>query len=376
MSDRLLHLQKATGYAGSEGFLVNLGRGLSRRGWNCRIAVLEEQTRPVPELRNSLSEAGWTVDTITMNRAITPSAIRSFRGIVRQFEPDLINTHLIHGDLVGALATAGIDIPLVSTKHNDDQFKHRLGYAGFAGMLNYPFDHLVTISDHLRDFYRNRLGITNRPITRIHYGLDPDRFLPDQTKPSDTDVPAVLRNDDVLTVGMVARLREQKGHDVLLDAFANLAAGPECHLVLVGDGPLKDELSRQVEELGLRETVHFLGYRSDVPRLLSHLDVFVHPSRWEGFGLVFLEAMATGLPIVATTVSAIPEIVRDGKTGLLVEPDNPRALTAALETLLTSRETRDRMGEAGRKRLESDFSVERMIDRYDTLYSSIIRNNQ
>lgn len=370
MTRRLLHLQKATGYAGSEEFLVKLGRGLTGRGWECHIVVLKEDRHPVGRFKQSLSDAGWKTETVSMNWPITPSAVLETRRIIQTLEPDLINTHLIHADLLGVLAAAGLGIPLVSTKHNDDRFKHWTGYRLLAQGLNYPVDHVVTISDHLTRFYREELGLAEKPCTRIHYGLDPEEFH--SNAESEKRLPEAL-GKDVVTFGMVARLTEQKGHEILIEAYEKISRlNPENQLVLVGDGPLREGLRKQVERADLEGSVHFLGHRSDVPRLLKHFDVFVHPSRWEGFGLVFLEAMAAELPVVATTVSAIPEIVQDGRTGFLVEPDNSRQLQDALRTLLRSPERRDGMGQAGRRRLESSFTVEHMIDQYENLYETVI----
>ncbi|MFB6347008.1 MAG: glycosyltransferase family 4 protein [bacterium] len=371
MTKRLYHLQKATGYAGSEEFLVKLGQGLSARGWSCGIGVIQESDRPADQFISHLEKAGWTVDVIPMDLTLSPAAVVQVHSILRDYNPDLINTHLIHGDLIGALSSVGLDVPVISTKHNDDRFKHRWGFGVFAQILNWKFDHLVTISDHLKNFYQNQLGITNTPYTRIHYGLDPDQFLAEVSSDHGTRPPVI--REDAVTFGMVARLTEQKGHDTLLEAFERLPlADHNSQLILVGSGPLEDELKTTAEAGPATENIHFLGHRSDVPQLLSHFDVFVHPSRWEGFGLVFLEAMAARLPVVATNVSAIPEIVRHRETGLLVEPDRVDALSEAMESLLVDPERRSQLGRAGRKRLEKCFSVERMIDQYEELYTRVI----
>jgi glycosyltransferase involved in cell wall biosynthesis len=124
-------------------------------------------------------------------------------------------------------------------------------------------------------------------------------------------------------------------------------------------------------ELKLNSHVSFLGYRSDASQLIYDFDIFVHPSRWEGFGLVFLEAMAAGVPIIATRTSAIPEIVEDGETGLLVPVDDEDALSDALSLLLADPPLRKQMGMAGRRRLDEHFSVQKMVERTAQIYQHI-----
>jgi glycosyltransferase involved in cell wall biosynthesis len=145
---------------------------------------------------------------------------------------------------------------------------------------------------------------------------------------------------------------------------------PSVHLVIVGDGELRSTLERLTAELALTEHVHFVGFRSDVPNLMHAFDIFVLPSLFEGFGLVLLEAMAAAKPIVATRVSAIPEIVLDGKTGLLVPPRDPLALSKALRQLIMNPGLAGDFGGCGRRQLEQQFSVKKMVDDTVRVYQS------
>ena len=146
---------------------------------------------------------------------------------------------------------------------------------------------------------------------------------------------------------------------------------PDAQLVVVGGGDLHDELVAQAARLGIGRNTHFLGYRPDAQTIMANFDLFVHPSRWEGFGLVFLEAMAASLPIVATDVSAIPEIVQQNETGLLVPVDDAPALANAMTALLVNRERARTMGEAGRKRLVQHFSVDAMVRQTADIYRGL-----
>jgi glycosyltransferase involved in cell wall biosynthesis len=169
-------------------------------------------------------------------------------------------------------------------------------------------------------------------------------------------------------LGSIGRLDRQKGYDVLLVALARL---PDARLVLVGDGPERNALERLAGELGVRPRVHFAGRRADARDQLSAFDVFVLPSRFEGFPLAILEAMLAGVPVVATSVGSVAEAVLDGVTGSLVAPDDPGALTDALGRLLADVSARARLGKAGRRHALG-FTQASMTAAYEALYSELV----
>jgi glycosyltransferase involved in cell wall biosynthesis len=173
---------------------------------------------------------------------------------------------------------------------------------------------------------------------------------------------------------MVCRLIEQKGVTYALQAFARVADRfPAARLIIAGDGVLRGQLEAEADSLGIGGRVHWLGWRPDSAAVLASLDVLLMPSLWEGFGLVMLEAMAAHLPIIGSRVSAIPEVVVDGETGLLVPPADVSALAAALSRLLEDEPLRRAMGERGAERLAAHFSTAAMIDATIGLYQALLR---
>jgi len=173
-------------------------------------------------------------------------------------------------------------------------------------------------------------------------------------------------------VGSVCRLVEQKGLLYGLRGFARAVARfPEAHYVIAGDGPLRAALEAEAARLGLAQNVHFLGWRDDARALMAGLDVLLAPSLWEGFGLVFLEAMALGVPVIASRVSAIPEVVIDGETGWLVPPRDPAAIGAALDDALADPSAARLRGERGRQRLVGHFSPDTMVERTLAVYRGL-----
>lgn len=213
---------------------------------------------------------------------------------------------------------------------------------------------------------QEREKVPHSRIQVIHNGIDITPFAQAQ-------VGLVRRQLAIETISAVitcvANFREVKGHRILIDAVAALhAQNPDSYLWLVGDGPLRSETEHQVRVLGLEGAVKFLGQRSDVPHILADTDIFVLASLWEGMPGVILEAMAARLPVVATSVGGIPEVVVHGQTGYLVPPTDPQALAAALTRLLEDKRLRLEMGRAGHRRVRSHFSLDAKVRELENIY--------
>jgi glycosyltransferase involved in cell wall biosynthesis len=284
---------------------------------------------------------------------------------VRRARPDLLHTHLVHGDIYGAIASRASGIPFVSTRHNDDRylmgaFRHVDRF--FARRCR----RIIAISDAVRRFLEDA-GLPRGKLLTIHYGLDalpPERS---ETTPEELGVPV-----DAPLVLAVGRLIAQKDHPTLLRAFARAHdVHPEARLAILGSGPLEQETRQLVQRLGLDGAVVLPGRQA--PRAwLTRATVFAHSSAWEGFGIVLLEAMLAGLPVVATRISAVPEVVADGQTGILVEPSDAEALAAGLVRLLGDPGLARSLGDAGLARARAEFSVERMTDETLAVYEAAL----
>jgi glycosyltransferase involved in cell wall biosynthesis len=274
-----------------------------------------------------------------------------------------VHTHLVHADVYGSIAARATRTPLLSTRHNDDRYllgPFRYVDRAFAR----PARRLIAISDAVREFLA-RAGHDPRKLTTIHYGLDELPAAPSSPTPAEAGIP-----DDAPLALAVGRLIEQKDHATLLRAFARVREQqPEARLAILGAGPLEVETRALAASLGIHDAVTLPG-RTDIRDWLLRADVFVHTSRWEGFGIVLLEAMLAGLPVVATRVSAVPEVVVDGVTGALVPAGDVEGVARELGTLLADRERARRIGEAGRERARTEFSVERMTERTIAVYEA------
>jgi glycosyltransferase involved in cell wall biosynthesis len=338
---RVLHVHRIAGIGGSERHLLTLLPALAAQGVEPSFVGVLDADGGGPfyaELRRS-GIPFTSVSPVGLPRAVARAA------------PDLVHTHLVHADVFGAFAAGRR--PLVSTKHNDDPF--RVGPFRFVERaLARRAAALIAITEALARFQVERVGLPREKLTVVRYGLD----APPLAWSADA-APDVPREARVL-LGL-GRLVPQKGWDVALRAFATLRRRhPEALLAILGEGPERERLERLRDDLGLGHTVALPGRTGDVAAWLERADLLVHPARWEGFGLVLLEAMLASRPVVASGVSAIPEIVVDGETGLLVPPDDAGALAAAVDRLLAEPELGRRLGAAGRARARSEFSVARM----------------
>lgn len=369
---KICHIFKITGVSGSENHLLTLASHLNRSQYRLTFCLLVERGPDLSAYIAALEAVGVEVIRFPIRADLDPLLLWQLMRFLRAQRPDVVHTHLIHGDLYGTLATRLAGVPfVVSTKHNDDVFRQRGLCAWLDRTLARYQDRIITISYHLERFYVEVEGLPADKILTIHYGLDPCAFLQDAGEGVDVRSELGISADAPL-VSVVGRLTEQKGHTYLLDAFAEvIQALPSAHLLVVGDGELRLALERQAARLGLRDSVTFTGRREDVPRIMMALDVLVMPSLWEGFGLVLLEAMAAGRPVVASQVSAISEIVVEGETGLLVPPADPKALAKALLTILVDPTLAVGMGHHGRARLEQEFTIGKMIEATDLVYSDL-----
>jgi glycosyltransferase involved in cell wall biosynthesis len=204
-------------------------------------------------------------------------------------------------------------------------------------------------------------GVAADRIRVISNGIQPDGF-------------ASVRTAGPLTrILTVANLRREKAHEVLFGAIARIAPRhPSIHLRVAGDGPRAAELMALAASLGIADRVDFLGHRDDVPTLLAEADLFVLPSRSEAFPNAVVEAMAAGLPVVASGVGGLLELVESGRTGVLVAPDDPRALADAIEDLVNDPSRARSLGDAARRTIAEHYSFERMVHAFEDLYRSLL----
>jgi glycosyltransferase involved in cell wall biosynthesis len=348
---RVAHVHRMRGVGGSERHLLALLPALAARGLDVVFIGLDDPVWDARDFYDAL-----TVPALRLRSPRDADPLLLGR-LVRGVRADVVHTHLVHADLYGGLAAKLRGARLVSTKHNDDPF--RTGpFRHVERALTRATDRVVAITDALRRFTIEQVGVPAAKVETIHYGLDDLPFAWGENPPD--NVPC-----DARVVLSVARLAEQKGVDVAVRALPSLP--DDVVLVVLGEGPQRGALERLARELGVDGRVFLLGRVPDVAAWLQRADAYVQPSRWEGFGLGVLEAMLASLPVVASNVSSLPELVAGSETGILVPPDDPDALASAIAHAIE----RHDLGSAGRERALREFSVARMADKTAALYESL-----
>ena len=368
---RVLQLITSLERGGAENHLLALLTHANRQAFAVETAVLCGEGELVPHFR----AAGIPVHLLKARNRFDPLALGRLVRLLRDHPFDIVHSHLFRADIYAGLAVArlGEHRPLlVSTRHNDDRFFLN----PFVGLVHYAIsarqDLIIAISDHIARFTVARGVRHPARVRRVYHGLEPPvtRALEreGQRIRSELGISA-----GAFLVGNVGRLALQKGQRHLIAAMPLLLERvPRAHAIIAGGGDLEEFLKELADEMGVAERVHVLGPRKDVPALMHAIDVFAMPSIWEGFGLVLLEAMAAGRPIVASRVATIPEVVVDGETGILVPAGDPLALAEALATLADQPSLARQYGEAGRERLRGRFSIEKMVGDTELLYRELV----
>lgn len=357
----ILYIDTERFWRGGQEQLFTLMKGMKERGHDVCLAA-----PGIAPLTDRAQAVGITTFDFRQSNEVSPLALNRLRGIMRGHRFQVIHFNTPRAIIAGSLMAWLEGVPVrVSARRVNFPLKSRFSRYKY----NWLQDGIITVSDTIRETLLNG-GVSPDLVTVIYEGVDL-AWIDLQTPP-----PERLGNGN-LVVGTVAHFSHEKGIETLLRAIATLNShSRNVTYLLVGDGELRDALQQLAESLGVASQVHFTGFRSDCEGLMKQFDVFCLPSRSEGLSSAILSAMANRLPVVATSVGGIPELVVNGETGLLVRPDDPADLAVALQRLLGSEQLRHRLGEQGRRRIETHFTLQRKLDETEKLYLKLLRPNQ
>jgi len=363
----VLQLLSSGGIYGAEKMIVSLTKGLDRMGCHSILGVLDNMHVGSKDVINYMQQQNLPVVVIPCKGKIDGSLVDKIRQHIRRYEIELVHSHSYKTDLYGYLAVRNTGIPILATSHfwTRRTISLRL-YAYLDQLVLRRFNHVVAVSDEIAKEVAAG-GVPPARVSVINNGIDLNAFQ--------NAVPigdAEYRVKSARIVGAVGRLVDQKGFDYLLRAIPRiLERYPSTSFHIAGDGTERRKLEALASELSISEQVHFMGARSDMPDVYASFDIFVLPSLNEGMPIALIEAMAASKPVVATRVAAVPKLVINGETGLLIEPRNPTALSDAICQLLENSALCERLGRSARTRVEQQFSSEVMAQRYLKLYRQL-----
>ncbi len=357
---------------GAERLVVNLLLHLNRRRYAPVAICLEKPLGTHYE--TALQQAGIPLYFLGKGSGANARVYRQLQALFRQYRPTVVHTHIIGLNYAYPLMLLYRTPVRVHTIHSlaPKEMGVRVGKWVRLLAFRYRIGRVVpvAVAAGVQRTIEQLYGYRNAPL--IPNGIPTDEYAPDMERRLRWRAEQGLE-PHAMVITTVGRLVALKNHALLMRAFAQLRASVPLYLLIVGTGEQDVAIRQQVEALRLSERVRLLGQRSDVPAILNASDIFVLSSRVEGNPLSVQEAMASGLPVVATAVGGVPELVEDGISGLLVPSEDESALTHALQTLIDQPGRRQQMGIAARQRAVAHFDIRHTVRRYEALYEALLQ---
>jgi glycosyltransferase involved in cell wall biosynthesis len=372
---RILHLITHLGVGGAQDNTLLTVEGLSREHYEVHLAAGQDYV-DWEERARGCSDAFFTFPTL--RHPIHPlndmQALYRIKDFIQEHNYHIVHTHSSKAGILGRIAARWAGVPIVvHTIHGFPWHDYMALWRRRLYILSERYtaslsDALITVSDLNKQEALNLKLAPPAKFTTIYSGIDLSAF--DLKVDRSEKCLALGLDPDSPVVGTVGRLSKQKApSDFVAAAKQVLTYLPESQFIMVGDGPLVEEVRRAI---GDEQRIKMLGFRADVPEILSILDVFALSSRWEGLGRALTEAMIMGLPVAATSVNGVPEIVTHGETGLLSAPEAPMELAQNIRWLLEHPDEAARIGQRARKRVVPAFSARRMVERIEALYEQLL----
>ena len=361
---KILFINQSLATGGIETMIVDMIRLLPAERFAPEVVVFEGGG----VLEKILMGSGIPVHHLHKQAGMDVALVMRLRRLMQDQKTAILHTHNFSAWLYGALAVLGLSgIRHVHTEHSGVFASRRYYFA--ERWLSRMTDHVVAVSSHVQNVMTKEIGIAPARVKIVLNGVDTARFRPDGTIRTQIRESLGYTKEDFV-IGIVARLVPVKNHSLLLNAFASFGRDlpTKKKLLIVGDGTERGRLEALSQELGISELTQFLGDRRDTDQLFNAMDAYVLCSVSEGMNLTLLEAMSSGLPVVATAVGGNSEIIEHGVSGYLVPLEKPVEMGQYLQQLAMNRQLRNQLGATGRISISQRFNDQAMIEQYLALY--------
>ncbi len=370
MKINVVHLVEELGIGGLEKVLVTIALNLNKEKYNVSVWCVNKGGF----FADKLAEEGIDVKILNISTSRNPIAIYRLYKLLKHYKIDIIHTHAYSAGTVGRISAFLARVPVIISHNHSVHNYYNKYYHLVEWALSLITDRIICVSDIVNKFANETQGINAERLMTIYNGTN-------DIYPVHRNVTIKLKEElgvppEHTVIGTITHMEEHKGVLYLIQTASYLLKSrKDLIFLLVGDGAQEKELRKLSANLNIEKNVLFTGERSDIPEILSLIDIFILPSLREGLGLSILEAMASGRPVIATNVGGIPEVVTDGVSGILVPPKNPEALQDAMVELLDDKEKQETMGFNGKRIYSERFNFRTMVDKIEELYDLLIKGS-
>ena len=369
---KILYVMVHLNYGGAEVGLLTTLKKINRQRFDCSVLSIEKKGR----IGEEIEKAGFKVTYLNANaRLYNIPLIFRIAKILKKEKPDILHTSLFYANFFGRVASLFIKPKVIITEERSMYTEKRFYHILIDKLLSGITDKIIACSKSVIDFTVKQENISREKFSLIYNAVDAERFNVSLEK-SELRKKYGFSNEDFI-LGTVGSLIPKKGHRVLLEAASLLSKEvPNLKVLLVGDGKERKNLSQLASKLGISDKVLFLGARKDIPELMKIMDVFTLPSFQEGFPRTLVEAMYMGLPVIASNISGIQEVISDGKNGFIVPPGDPKMIA---EKALVFRKNRDlcyNMGTNAKDRIISANMPTHYMSKLEGLYMQLYKGRR
>ena len=364
---KVLHLVEDLKIGGLERVIESIVTGLDKDRYDAEVWCLVRGG----QIADELIDMEVSVKILGMKSYYNPLRVAALSQLMRKEKIEILHTHGYFASTFGRLAAILARVPIIITHVHSTYYGYSKRNLLIERFLSFFTDKIVCVSMAVQKFVLEVEGINEKKTLVIYNGVED---LGVREAKSEVSRKSFGISDSDIVVITVASLTPHKGHSVLIDAMHILSQEYQSlRFLIVGDGPLRNDLAEYVKRLGLSQNIIFTGLRKDIYSLLRLSDIFVLPSlEREGLGIAMIEAMACGLPVIGTRLGGIPELIEENVNGFLVTPGNPEELAVAVEKLISDKTARERMGRMGRRIFEKKFTVTKMTESIESLYDELI----